>query len=219
MAHHDSHGLAHHALSSTSAGVLGLLSVRAWSAYELAKQSRRSLWFAMPRAESVIYAEPKRLVQAGLATVTRERVGRRTRQVYEITPAGRAALADWLTTAPSEPALDIEPLMRVLFADAGTTADLRAALEYLDRWAAERHEAGVAICRGYLDGEAPFPERLHLSALFAGFYARLYDSTRAWVSEATAEVDTWESTNRVGLTPGTRIMLERIVKPASVDGP
>ena len=129
MAHHDSHGLAHHALSSTSAGVLGLLSVRAWSAYELAKQSRRSLWFAMPRAESVIYAEPKRLVQAGLATVTRERVGRRTRQVYEITPAGRAALADWLTTAPSEPALDIEPLMRVLFADAGTTADLRAALE------------------------------------------------------------------------------------------
>ncbi len=196
--------------STTAAGVLGLLALRPWGTYDLTAQARRSLRFVLPRAESVLYAEPKRLVAKGFAAVREELTGRRRRRVYEITPAGREALRSWLGTPPAEPSLDIEPLLRVLFADQGSLDDLRASLDALDDWAAARIAEGAEICRGYLADEAPFPERLHINGLVADYYADLYTLTRAWVARARAEVDTWPGTAGVGLTPGTRAMVERV---------
>jgi hypothetical protein len=132
--------------------------------------------------------------------------------VYEITDAGRDALREWLRTPPAEPALELDPLMRLLFADAGDRGDLVAALDALDQWAADRYREGREICADYLDGRAPFPERLHISVLFATFYARLYRDMRDWVAEAKAEIDTWPGTAAVGLTPGARRLLEDIVR-------
>lgn len=197
--------------STTAAALLGLLSLRSWSAYDLTAQARRSLRFVLPRAESVLYAEPKRLVARGLAAVREELTGRRRRRVYEITPAGRDSLGAWLATPPGEPSLDIEPLLRVLFADQGTLDDLRGSLRALDDWAAERLAEGGEICRGYLSGSAPFPERLHINALIADYYVDLYRITRDWVARAEAEAATWPGTEGVGLTPGTRAMIERVV--------
>ncbi len=197
--------------STTAAGVLGLLALRPWSTYDLTAQARRSLRFVLPRAESVLYAEPKRLVARGLAQVQEERTGRRRRRVYDITARGRAALRAWLRTEPADPSFDVEPLLRVLFADCGDLDDLRRALRSLDDWAAERLQEGGEICRGYLEGDAPFPDRLHLNALVADFYVDLYAAIRAWVVRAEAEVATWPSTDGVGLTPGARAMVERVV--------
>ena len=56
--------------TTTSYAVLGLLSVRTWTTYELAKQVRRRLHWFWPRAERKLYDEPKRLVAAGLATAS-----------------------------------------------------------------------------------------------------------------------------------------------------
>ena len=53
-------------LTTTSYAILGLLAVKPWATYDLAKQLQRSLHFFWPRAESNLYAEPKRLVEAGL---------------------------------------------------------------------------------------------------------------------------------------------------------
>ena len=55
-------------LTTPSYAILGLLSIQPWSTYELAQLMRRSLHFVWPRAESNLYAEPKRLVEAGMAT-------------------------------------------------------------------------------------------------------------------------------------------------------
>ena len=84
--------------TSTSYALLGLLSVRPWSAYELAQQMARSLDHCWQVAPSVVYHEPKRLVEMGYATVTRQQAGRRSRAVYQITPCGREALRKWLAT-------------------------------------------------------------------------------------------------------------------------
>ena len=53
-------------LTSTTHAVLGLLSLRPWTTYELAKQVQRSLGWFWPRAERKLYDEPKRLVAAGV---------------------------------------------------------------------------------------------------------------------------------------------------------
>ena len=92
-------------LTSTSYAVLGLLSIRPWSSYELTQQMDRSLGRVWPRAVSKLYEEPKKLVTHGLARSSTERNGRRTRTVYAITPEGRRAclfrepLEDGLLTA------------------------------------------------------------------------------------------------------------------------
>ena len=59
-------------LTSTSYAILGLLSLRPWTTYELAQQMQRALGQFWPRAESKLYEEPKKLVEHGLATATAE---------------------------------------------------------------------------------------------------------------------------------------------------
>ena len=63
--------------TTTSYAVLGLLSVRSWTTYELAKQVQRSLNWFWPRAERKLYDEPKRLAAAGLAKSAKEMTGAR----------------------------------------------------------------------------------------------------------------------------------------------
>jgi hypothetical protein len=47
-------------LTTTSYAILGLLAIRPWSTYELARQMQRDLRFVWPRAESCMKAGAKR---------------------------------------------------------------------------------------------------------------------------------------------------------------
>ena len=79
-----------------SYAVLGLLALREWSAYDLARQAERSLRFAWPKSERHLYTEPKKLVTLGYARLREESAGpSRTRHVYSITGQGRRALEEW----------------------------------------------------------------------------------------------------------------------------
>src|SRR5664280_2816041 len=111
-------------MTTTSYAVLGLLCVQPWTAFELTGQMHRSLRFFWPRAESGIYREPQRLVDLGYATATTVAAGpRRTKQQYAATPAGRAALAQWLRTPSPPPQFESEAMVKFFFADQGELAD------------------------------------------------------------------------------------------------
>ena len=86
--------------TTSTYALLGLLSLRPWSAYELAQQATRSLRYAHPRTESHLYEEAKRLLRLGWATTEVEHHGRRSRTIYEITDDGGRALQDWFATPP-----------------------------------------------------------------------------------------------------------------------
>ncbi len=116
--------------SPATYGLLGLLSVRPWTGYELTGQVRRSLRFVWSVSEGHLYREQKRLVDLGWATVAEEPAGRRTRKRYTITAAGREALAAWLETVPEEPHFQIEGVLRVFFADSSDPATLVASLQH-----------------------------------------------------------------------------------------
>ena len=200
--------------TSTSYALLGLLSVRPWSAYELAQQMTRSLAHCWQVAPSVVYHEPKRLVAMGYATMTRQQAGRRTRAVYRITPAGRDALRQWLATPPAAPQVQMEPMLRLLFADSGTAEELAASLRALREWADRLLQIGAHQCTDYLDTGGPFPARLDLIALFAEFFAQLYAMTGEWAQRAEDDVARWPATTRPGLSPHTRERLQAVVDDA-----
>ena len=178
--------------SPTSFALLGLLSVRAWTTYELAQQMTRSLRWFFPRAERHLYAEVKRLADAGLATAEVGFTGKRRSTTYAITPAGREALRDWLQTAPAPPVLEAEVVVRAFFAESGQREDLVAALDTARRQAVEAQQELAAMAQARLDGAAPFPERTATGALSMRFVADLHRLLEEWATWATDEVATWQ---------------------------
>jgi DNA-binding PadR family transcriptional regulator len=198
-------------LPTTAYAILGMLALRPWSAYELTQQARRSLVYCWPTAESVLYDEPKRLVRLGLATAKREAAGRRTRTTYGITEQGRRILAQWLATPPNPPHLETEAMLRLLYADQGGKQDLLDAVQATRAWALAQAPAGLAQVRGYLADGGPFPERLHLNALFARFYLDLFELLVRWADLAEAEIAAWPRTDGLGMTEPARVQLNEML--------
>ncbi|MGH9135120.1 MAG: PadR family transcriptional regulator [Ilumatobacteraceae bacterium] len=198
--------------TTSSYAVLGLLAVMPLTAYELTVQARRSMHWVWPRSERSLYAEPKRLVKWGWARAVKRSSGRRSVPEYRITVAGRTALRSWLKTPPAEPATDIEAMLRVIFADAGTTDDLRRALESnRDRLKDAIRSQALDQCRDYLDTGGPFPDRLHLIGLFSDFYVRFEELIDDWTADALVEIDGWPDAAGVGMTAASRRTFEHIV--------
>jgi DNA-binding PadR family transcriptional regulator len=201
-------------LSTAGLAILGLLALRPFSAYELAQQIHRGVRYLQPASERNLYAEPKRLAAAGLVQMRREQVGKRSRTIYEITPAGRQALRHQLATPPAPPQLQFEALQRLIYADQGSKQDLLAALDTTSQQVQQLLDDGMQQIRGYQPDGGPFPQRLHLIMLFARFYVDFLLLVRDWVALARREVASWPTTSDLGLTAGTRQMLQDLLRLA-----
>jgi DNA-binding PadR family transcriptional regulator len=180
--------------TTTSYALLGLLALRSWTTYELAKQAQRSLNWFWPRAERKLYEEPKHLVEAGLATARTESTGKRPRTVYSITRAGRRELARWLGDPPVPRAGEFEAMVKVFFADSGTRDQLLATLDRIESEALER----IGALAGQTEEESAFPERLHVNALSIRLYFDQEQAVLAWTRWARQQVETWRSTTDPG---------------------
>lgn len=178
-------------LTSTSYAVLGLLSVKPWSSYELTQQMDRSLGRIWPRAVSKLYEEPKKLVSHGLARASTEQNGQRTRTVYAITDDGRQALAAWLHEPGDGPVIEFEQLVKVFFAEAGTKDGTLATLYAAQEWAQARCAESLAVGEQYAQGEGPFPQRLPELQLASRFITDFYLLVLDWARWAAAIVETW----------------------------
>lgn len=190
-------------MTTSTYAVLALLDLRPWTAYELTQQAQRSLRYAWPKSERLLYSEPKKLVELGYATSRAEETGRRRSNVYEITDEGRRALAEWSSTQTQPPRFEIEALLRLLFADHGTIEDVRRALGELEADIGEHHQSIIELMASYLDGGHPFPERTHLSVLFATFQIDLFKAIERWIEFARDEIADWPTTRDLGMTPRT----------------
>jgi PadR family transcriptional regulator, regulatory protein AphA len=178
-------------LTPTSYALLGLLAIRPWTTYELAQQMDRTLSRFWPRARSKLYEEPKKLVAQGLARASEGAVGRRTRTTYAITAKGRRALAVWLAEPGEGPVVECELLLKVFFADRGTTDDLRGQLAAARAWAHERTLVNVEVGRSYLEGRSPFPERAAVNLVVGRFLDDLLETVDRWAEWADGVVARW----------------------------
>jgi PadR family transcriptional regulator AphA len=179
-------------LTATSFAILGLLAVRPWPTYELAKQINRSLSHFWPRAESNLYAEAKRLVTGGYAVARQEQCGGRRRTVYRIAPQGRKVLREWLEAPGGETRLESEPLLKVFFAEHGSKTDLLDTIRAMGA-AAEAQQAILRrMAEEYRAGSGPFPERLAVSVLALGLVWEHLEATIAWSRRAAEVVGTWQ---------------------------
>jgi DNA-binding PadR family transcriptional regulator len=185
-------------LTTTSYAILSLLAVQPFTTYQLAKQMERSMRDMWPRAESVVYDEPKRLAADGYARATVEHVGRRASTTYAITAKGRRALQRWLAEPGSGPVLEYEALLKVAFADHADLDALRTNLAAI-RAEVDAELAHTAARVGeYETTGGPFPDRLPIIALVTRFHVENAQARKRWVEWAEREVASWR-----GVTPGT----------------
>jgi DNA-binding PadR family transcriptional regulator len=179
-------------LTTTSYAILGLLAIRPFSTYEIAKHMYRALGQFGPRARSKIYEEPKKLVALGLAKASAETVGSRPRTVYSITPKGRRALAAWVREpGGAGPIVEFDALIKVFYAEHGSKDDLLATLRGVRAWSDRETLATSDIADQYLQGDGPFPERLPWIILVGQFLDDLLAFVAEWADWATATVETW----------------------------
>ena len=178
--------------TTTSYALLGLLALRDWTTYELARQVQRSLHWFWPRAERKLYDEPKRLVADGLATSTTGSTGKRPRTVYGITESGRTELARWLDEPAAGRANEFEALVKGFFADAGTLDQLRTTL---DRILAESVQRVTDLADNLDVGlvTPAFPARMHLNVLVVRLQVEQELTVLRWATWARALVDRWPS--------------------------
>jgi DNA-binding PadR family transcriptional regulator len=190
--------------STTAYAVLGLLSVREWTTYELAKQVQRSLNWFWPRAERKLYDEPKRLVEDGLATATREQTGARGRTVYRITRRGRVALRAWLDEPPAPRSIEFEGMVKVFFADAGSREQLLETLRRIEQQADER----LADLASMAAGPRLFPQRSHIIALTMRLQLDQERVLQEWARWAQEQVARWPSAADSGDWPAADLLAE-----------
>lgn len=184
--------------SATSYALLGLLALRSWTTYELAKQVQRSIGWFWPRAERKLYDEPKRLVAARLASARREMTGARPRTVYAITPAGRRALRRWLDEPPTPPNLEFEGMIKVFFADGGTLEQLRITLTRIAEGADVRLAELDAKAAENARGDVAFPDRLPLNNIGLRFLVDHERTTGDWARWALEQTEHWTSATDPG---------------------
>jgi PadR family transcriptional regulator, regulatory protein AphA len=185
-------------LTPSSFAMLGLLSIQPFTTYELAQQMTRTLSWFWPRAASMIYEDPKKLVAAGLATSRATFTGKRRSTVYEITDAGRAALRDWLDTPGAGMRMEFEAMIKVAFADAGDMSQLRATVGEIRADAEARLAEILDRSTHYATTGGPFPDRLPIVAITGKLLMSQYEAVVRWARWAEDAIDEW-----TGVTPAT----------------
>jgi PadR family transcriptional regulator, regulatory protein AphA len=171
-------------LSPRSYGILGLLAIRDWTTYELARQMERGVGDIWSSARSMVYSEPQRLARLGLVQARTETSGRRTRTRYTITPAGLTVLRRWLAEPGAPPAMQFEGLLKILLADPAQPDTLNASLTEAIKWADALQDTGRVVAAEYTAGRGPFQERARLVALTFAFLWDYAEFVRRWATWA-----------------------------------
>ncbi|MET7921363.1 PadR family transcriptional regulator [Streptomyces avermitilis] len=109
--------------------LLGLLSERPASGYDLLKLFETSLATAWPATQSQIYTELTKLADTGLIKVAAE--GPRGRKEYALTDEGLAELRHWLTETKPQRNTRSDILLRVFFLGVLTPEQARDYLTEL----------------------------------------------------------------------------------------
>ncbi|MEU6593780.1 PadR family transcriptional regulator [Streptomyces sp. NPDC046881] len=118
--------------------LLGLLSERPASGYDLLKLFETSLANVWPATQSQIYTELTKLAGSGLIAVVAE--GPRGRKEYALTDDGLAELRHWLTGTTPQRSTRSDILLRVFFLGVLRPEQARAYLTELTEMSEESYE-------------------------------------------------------------------------------
>jgi len=117
--------------SKTKYIILGLLTVRPKSGYDIKQNIMRSTNNFWRESYGQIYPTLSQLLHDGCVSCTTKRCGARSRKVYKITKKGRKVLKIWLPKPP-EPTIERNELLLKLF--FGKNVPPEVCIEHVELW-------------------------------------------------------------------------------------
>ena len=167
--------------------VLGMISLGAETGYAIKKRVATSIRFFWTISEAQIYPSLERLERAGMVASRLAPSGGRRRRAFELTPAGREALHDWLVLPEPMPfELRDVGLVRLFFADALSDDEARALLGAVRRRSEARIAALLTIRPQAAEvSEAKGDHPLLTLRMGIAFHQAIIDVCEAFEREAT----------------------------------
>lgn len=183
-------------INKTRYAVLGALTVRPASGYDIKKFMDRSISFFWTENYAQIYPVLKQLEEEGLVFKETENTpGRPPRNVYHITEEGRAELNDWLLLPAEQPTFRWELLLKLLFSGDIPTENV---IEKLEKKRSEEQQILAYITEVEERMKAASPDRKGWHLWQAAVRAGRYISTAsiAWCDETIAMLHEHEKDNK-----------------------
>jgi len=182
-------------INKTRYAVLGALTVRPASGYDIKKFMDRSISFFWTENYAQIYPVLKQLEEEGMVFKETENTpGRPPRNVYDITDEGRAELNDWLLLPAEPPTFRWELLLKLLFSGEIPTENV---IEKLEKKKSEEEKtlAYINEVEERMKIEPPDRKGWHLwqASVRAGRY--LATASIAWCDETIAMLHDYEMNN------------------------
>ena len=162
----------HDDLNATAASLLGFLSARELSGYELMQVAEMVIGDFWSLTRSQVYRELAGLSAKGL--VEELETGPRSRRPYRITQRGRAAFESWLSSPPAAEQIRYPLLLRISF---GAAVGRETVLGFL----AEHREIHEQRLAEYQDKQGTLGDS-YLEAVLA-FGAHYERAVLAWMDE------------------------------------
>jgi DNA-binding PadR family transcriptional regulator len=103
-------------LTPTARTILGFVAQRPRSGYDIREAARRSVSYFWGVSDGQLYPQLKLLAERGLIESPDEDPGARAKSVWQITDAGRAALAKWIRSPSAPLRMRDENLVKMMFA-------------------------------------------------------------------------------------------------------
>ena len=151
--------------------------------------------FVWPRAESNLYAEPKKLIAHGYACTHPEPRGKRPRTVYTITPCRQEGCPPTGSGHPPRSRVGkAESMVKFHFATGSTKEQLLANIHEFCQHAVARWQAVAEIFRPNPQGNEPFPNRTHLNVIPGRLLLETARLQAEWADRTIEEIEKWDST-------------------------
>ena len=124
--------------NKTKYAILGLISWKPMSGYDVKKAIERSLGYFWAESYGQIYPVLKTLEKEGLAVKSIEKSeGKPDRKVYSITDEGKKALKEWLLKPPDPYKARMEILLKLCF---GREIPVEESLKHIEKFREEQKD-------------------------------------------------------------------------------
>ncbi|MFD9629137.1 PadR family transcriptional regulator [Streptomyces violascens] len=164
--------------------VLGLLTNRPASGYDLMKLFETSLAHVWPATQSQVYGELGKLADSGLVEVSAE--GPRGRKEYAITESGRSELHRWLTEVEPVRTRRSDSLLRVFFLGELTRVEAKAYL-LTEAERSAQQLAGLKEAESAIDwGDDPISVHGRLALEYGKRLSAMHEEWARWAAEQLA---------------------------------
>ncbi|GAA3474485.1 PadR family transcriptional regulator [Nonomuraea roseola] len=170
-------------LTPTAWAILGFLSLKAQTGYEILRAAKRSMEAFWGISNGQLYPQLRFLAELGLIRAVGEAEGPRSRQRWEITDEGRTALRSWLESISSPVQIRDENLVKLFFAGRSGPDVVGRLLDERKKLFAQFENVIDAVLPGDQLPEAEQAAALGAPELLFRYGKHFTKSTMRWIDQ------------------------------------